>query len=344
MFWHPLFMAILLADIVALFLLLAVALTSWRTALYWQPESADSRQLTLESRVETASIQGRAALFLTLFSAILLVSGIANVFHEDIRGAMCGTGVCQAMAGAGGELILCTVLLLGVMLLWYELDKVNRKLVDMPLTEMNARLFLVIPPLAVFTLVQTYQAFANIQPHRPVDCCSIVYDQFQTPTQANSIAGLGDPWWIGAFAVLSLLLLCLGTAIYFSDATHPKKRLALAIVGCLWMPVAVLTLVNILSAYHYEVLHHHCPWCLLLPEHSLAGYPLYGAMGIVGMETLILLILPWMAKKNPHALGLALDRCFRGARRMIIAEIIFLIFAAGPAIVWWLRFGNWLTA
>ena len=343
MFWHPLFLAILSADIVALFLLLAVALTSLRTALYWQPESADSRQLSLESEVESASIQGRAAFWLVFFSVILLVSGIANVFHEDIRGAMCGTGVCQAMAGGGARPILCTGLLLGVMLLWYELDKVNRKLVDMPLTETNARLFLVIPPLAVLTLMQTYDAFANIQPHRPVDCCSIVYDQFQTLTHANSIAGLGDPWWIGAFVALSLLLLCLSTAMYFSDATHPKRRLALAIIGCLWMPVAALTLVNILSAYHYEVLHHHCPWCLLLPEHGLVGYPLYGAMGIIGMEALTLLILPRLTKQSPRAFSQALDRCLRGARRMIIAEIIFLIFAAGPAIVWWLRFGNWLT-
>ena len=48
---------------------------------------------------ETASILGRAAFWLFLFGAVLLLFGIANVFHEDIPGAMCGTGVCQAMAG-----------------------------------------------------------------------------------------------------------------------------------------------------------------------------------------------------------------------------------------------------
>jgi hypothetical protein len=343
MFWHPLFLAILLTDIVALFLLLAAALTSWRTVLYWDRESAGSRQLALESEVESASIQGRAAFWLVLFSALLLVSGIANVFHEDIRGAMCGTGVCQAMRGGGAKLILCNGLLLGVMLLWYELDKVNRKLADMPLTETNARLFLVIPPLSVLTLMQTWEAFSNIQPHRPVDCCSIVYDQFQSLTHASNIAGLGDPWWIGAFVALSLMLFGLGMTVCFSDASHPKRRLALAIVGWLWIPVAALTLVNILSAYHYEVLHHHCPWCLLLPEHSLVGYPLYGAMGIVGMETLTLFFLPRLTKQCPRAFSQALDRCLRGARHMIIAEIIFLIFSAGPAIFWWLRFGTWLT-
>ena len=282
MFWHPLLLAIISAEIVALLLLLAAALTSLRTALHWQPQSADSRQLSLEAEVEKASIQGRAAFWLFLFCAFLIVFGIANVFHEDIPGAMCGTGVCQAMAGGAAKLLLYTGLVLLLMQFWYELDRLNRMLVEMPLTEMNARIFLVILPVALLTLMQTYEAFAGIHPHRPVDCCAVVYDQFPTLKHASSIAGLDDPWWIGAFIVVSLALLCLSVAMNFSAAAHRKLRLALATTSWLWLPVAALTLVNVLSAYHYEVLQHHCPWCLFLPEHGLVGYPLYGAMWFIG--------------------------------------------------------------
>ena len=343
MFWHPLFLSIISTDIVALLLLLAVARTSFRTALYWQPNAADSRQLILEAAVENASVQGRAAFWLFLFAAILLVFGIANVFQENIPGAMCGTGVCQAMAGGGPKLFLYTGLLLLLMHLWYNLDKLNRSQVDMPLTESNARLFLVILPVAFLTLIQTYTAFANIQPYRPVDCCAIVYDQFKTLKHANSIFGLQDPWWIGSFIALSLALLGLGVAMGFTTAAPGNLRLTLAGISGLWLPVTALTLVNVLSAYHYEVLHHHCPWCLFLSEHGLVGYPLYGTMGVIGMEAFTMLGLPPMAGRHAFTLGQAVPRCRRGARRIIIAEMIFLIFAVGPALVWRLRFGTWLV-
>jgi hypothetical protein len=111
----------------------------------------------------------------------------------------------------------------------------------------------------------------------------------------------------------------------------------------LWLPVAALTLVNNLSAYHYEVLHHHCPWCLFLPEHRLVGYPLYGAMGLIGMEGLTIIILPQMVRENPQAFGHALDRCLRAAKRLTIAGAFFLIVALAPAIAWRLRFGVWMS-
>ena len=343
MYWHPLLLAVVSAQTVALLLLLAAGITSIRTALHWQPAAADRRQLALEAAAETASILGRAAFWLFLFAAILLVFGIANVFHEDIPGAMCGTGVCQAMAGGSTRLLLFSGTFLVVMGLWYEMDKLNRMQVNLPLTEFNARLFLVLPPVAVLTLLQTYDTFAGIQPQRAVDCCAVVYDQFPTLLQASSIVGIADAWWIGAFIFLSILLL--GFSVCTGPATVKNRRLrfALASLCMIWIPVAALTLVNILSAYHYEVLHHHCPWCLFLPEHNLVGYPLYGAMGLIGLEGLTIFILPQMVSENPHAYGHALDRCLLAARRLTIAGAFFLIFAFAPAIIWRLRFGVWMA-
>ena len=342
MYWHPLLLAVISAQTVALLLLLAAGVTSFRTTLHWQPAAADRRQLALEAAAETASILGRAAFWLFLFAAILLVFGIANVFHEDIPGAMCGTGVCQAMAGGSTRLLLFSGILLVVMRLWYEMDKLNRMQATIPLTKFNARFFLVVPPVAVLTLLQTYDTFAGIQPQRAVDCCAVVYDQFPTLLQAKSIAGIADAWWVGAFVFLSLLML--GLSVFMNPVTIKNQRLrfTLGLLCMLWVPVAALTLVNSLSAYHYEVLHHHCPWCLFLPEHSLVGYPLYGAMGLIGLEGLTIFILPQMVSENPQAYGHALDRCLGAARRLTIGGVFFLIFALGPAVAWRLRFGVWL--
>jgi len=343
MYWHPLLLAVISAQTVALFLLLAAGITSFRTTLHWQPAAADRRQLALEAAAETASILGRAAFWLFLFAAILLLFGIANVFHADIPGAMCGTGVCQAMAGGSTRLLLFSGILLVAMRLWYEMDNLNRMQATLPLTKFNARFFLVVPAVAVLTLLQTYDTFAGIQPQRAVDCCAVVYDQFPTLLQAKSIAGVADAWWVGTFVFLSLLML--GLSVFMNPVTIKNQRLrfTLGLLCLLWMPVAALTLVNNLSAYHYEVLHHHCPWCLFLPEHSLVGYPLYGAMGLIGLEGLTIFILPQMVSENPQAYGHALDRCLRAARRLTIGGVFFLIFALGPAVIWRLRFGVWLT-
>ena len=343
MYWHPLLLAVISAQTVGLLLVLAAGLTSIRTAVHWQPAVADRRQLALEADAETASILGRAAFWLFLFAAVLLIFGIANVFHEDIPGAMCGTGVCQAMAGRSTALLLFNGILLAVMRLWYEMDKLNRRQATIPLTNFIGRFFLIAPPVAVLTLGQTIETFAGIRPQRAVDCCAVVYDQFPTLLQAKSIFGIADAWWVAAFSILSIVVL--GLAVFTNTATakNQKRRFTLGLLCLLWIPVAALTLVNHLSAYHYEVLHHHCPWCLFLPEHRLVGYLLYGAMGLIGMEGLTILMLPRLVSENPQAHGHALERCLRAARRLKISTALFLIFALAPAIIWRLRFGVWLS-
>ncbi len=344
MFWHPLLLAVISSQFMALILLLAACPTWLNTALNWDPLVADHGQLSLETRAEGASILGRAAFGLSLFAGGLLVFGIANIFHEDIPGAMCGTGVCQAMAADGStRLLLYTGLLILLMKLWHELDKLNRTLPEMPLTQISARLFLTIPVVALLTLKQTYQAFAGIRPNQPVDCCAVVYDQFSTMEQATTLFGLGDRVWLTAFSVLSILLLILSVALGVSRVDRPRARSALAVVTGLWLPVAALVLVNVLSAYHYQVLHHHCPWCLFLAEHRLVGYPLYGAMAIIGMEGFTLVMLPPLVKHDTGVYQMAVDRARRAATKITLAQLLFLIIAVVPAIVWRLRHGVWMS-
>ncbi len=344
MFWHPLFLAVISSQFMALLLLLAACPAWLNTALNWDPLVADHQQLSLETKAEGASILGRAAFGLSLFSGVLLVFGIANIFHEDIPGAMCGTGVCQAMSADGStRLLLYNGLLIMLMKLWYELDKLNRMLAQMPLTQISARLFLTIPVVATLTLKQTYDSFAGIRPNQPVDCCAVVYDQFSTIEQATSIFGLGDRMWLIAFIVLNTLLLIVSVALSVSRIDRPWERSALAAITWLWLPVAALILVNVLSAYHYEVLHHHCPWCLFLPEHHLVGYPLYGGMAFIGMEGLTLFILPLFVKHDTGIYAIALNLGRQAAKKIAMAQLLFLIIAVLPAIVWRLRYGVWMS-
>ena len=64
---------------------------------------------------------------------------------------------------------------------------------DLPLTAKNARLFLMLAPVALLTLIQSFQSFAAIVPYQPVDCCAVVYDQFRNVQQAEGIIFLSTP-------------------------------------------------------------------------------------------------------------------------------------------------------
>ena len=342
MFWHPLHLAITAVDIVAALLMLVAATSAFRAAAGWRPTAADRRQMALEAEMESAAILGRWVRGLLLFSFFLLVFGIANLYPETISGAMCGTGVLQAMNTGGRKMLLFRLLLLLLLQLWFELDALNRVQAEAPLTETAARMFLAIPPVAALALFQTHDAFAGLDPYRPVDCCAAVYDRFRSLQQAETLFGIGDGWWVTVFGVLSLLVIGLSVAVRFSANRRRRFRAGLAAASLLWLPVAALTLVRVLSAYHYGVLHHHCPWCLFLPEHNLVGYPLYGAMAVIGMEGMVVVALPRLVASHRRSSTLAAERCRRAGMRMIAAMAIFLMLSVLPAIVWRLRYGVWM--
>ena len=75
----------------------------------------------------------------------------------------------------------------------------------------------------------------------------------------------------------------------------------------------------------------------------MTGYPLYGAVWIILIEGAAILILPRLVSNGSPIHKQALKRCLQAARRITIAEIVFLIFALMPAIAWRIRFGVWLS-
>ena len=343
MIWHPLLLAIITVDVVTGLLTLSIVANAFRIALYWNPASSDRDQIALEGRAEVAGILGRWVLILLLFSGFLLVAGISNVFHQVIPGAMCGTGVLQALGDSGRKMLLYRGLWVTAMLFWYEMDTLNRMDRGCPLTAFNARLFLAATPLAVPALIGSVGAFNAVNPHQPVDCCAVVYDQFRSLADARSAVGISDEFWLGAFLILSILLAGLALCVRFSGAKGPRLRGILALTSVVWLPVAAVTLVNILSAYYYGVLHHHCPWCLFLPQYNFVGYPLFGALAVITVEGLLVFFLPlWAVKGEKRLLSPALQRSSRACNRMLAAFSIFMLLACLPPLIWRFRHGVWM--
>jgi hypothetical protein len=204
-------------------------------------------------------------------------------------------------------------------------------------------LLLLALPVAVLAFVQSVSATFKVDMHRPVDCCAVVYDQYRTLSEAQSISGLSDGFWLTAWVSLSILLLFLGLLVRRSATALSLKRTGLlAATAAIWVPVAAITLTDILSAYHYGVLQHRCPWCLFLPQHRAVGFPLFGALAVIGFEGLTAFLLPAAVKNDPQMLPSAFKRSRIAAGRMLLALCVFLFLTVMPPLFWQLRFSVWI--
>lgn len=338
MIWHPLLVAMVALHALGLASLAGASVTAVRLLIGWDPGSAQAAQLRLERSSEAASLLARASLVLFACAFMVLVAAVASALPILIPGAMCGTGVLQAMRGEGGKAIALQVAALLIMVVWSVLDRLDRSRPDSPLATACARVILVSMAAQGAASLQILDAILALQPHRPVDCCSIIYGRSMAP-------GSGTPWFdgpfvlvlAGALACVVLLLAPLVRRRSGAPAAYLMSSMALAFV-----PVAALALVRVLAAYRYEVLSHACPWCLFLPEHGFAGYPLFGALALVAIEAVALATAQGVARFSPALAVAARRRVRQAALRITLATLAFAIYATWPALAWRIRFGAWM--
>lgn len=343
MIWHPLLLSVLTMDLLGAVFLSAAALSALQIAGGWSPQSPGESQIALERKAETASIQGRIAAFLLLLATLVLVIGITGVLPRVVPGAMCGTGVLQATGGAGGRAIALRGLALGLLAAWHLLDRLNRSRPDSPLATAAARALLLATPAVFLALYDTIRAILWLDVHRPVDCCSVIYDQVQAASQAGGGSPLPEAYGIWGLAAGGAVILLLGIGMWRSRG-NPGTRIAglVALAALLWIPVAAAALVRTLAAYHYGVLQHRCPWCLFLPEHGLVGYPLFGALILVAVEAGASLVCSIVGERVSALAPETRRRCRAAGLRMTLGTAFFLALSGLPPILWRLRFGVWM--
>jgi len=344
MIWHPAAIAIWVGDLLGFALLASAGATAFQVVLHWSPTEASRSQLTLERNAEAASLRSRWALFLFGFSSAILLLGICQWFANLVPGAMCGTGVIQSMGADAAPALFFRGLLLWLLLLWNLLEALNRKRPDQPISRLNARLLLAAVPVCLLAVGNTYRSLQQVGLHQPVNCCAVVYDQFHRLEDAQRTAGISDPIWLSAFWILTGLLAAAALWVRYPPGGRAMSKSPswLAALSVLWIPVAAVTLVNILAAYHYEVLQHHCPWCLFLAEHGMVGYPLYGCLAVIAYEASLIWVLPKIACRFPVFDRHARQRQKSAAGRLLLALTVFLVLSGLPPVLWRLRYGVWI--
>jgi hypothetical protein len=341
MITHPLALVVGGLDLAVLGLTLGAAPVALRVVVDWNPALADAGQLRLEGQAEAAAAAFRWAAGCAILAGTLLVAGIGLWLPGVVPGAMCGTGVIQATGAMGIQAL--TLRLVGVLALtvWQTVDALNHRLPEDGLTALSGRLQLVALPALVLGAVETQRALAALDGLSPVDCCVVLYDQAAAGRSAAQ--AVSDGWWLAAFGLLSLVLLAMvarGARAWHTASGAYARLLALAAAG--WSLTAYQALTGVLAAYHYQVLQHRCPWCLLLPVHGGIGFPLYACLLAVALEAAAgaaaMTVGPQLPDLAPHALG----RFRRACRRIAAAALVFMLLAAYPALHWRLRHGLWL--
>lgn len=337
---HPLVFGIALLDVLALGLLFAGALRAEPVVRGWTPGSASAEQLKLERGMEAASLFGRGGAVVLALSTVALVLAVASVLPTLVPGAMCGTGVIEATEGLGGRALTVRALTLLLLSGWFALDRLDRAAPRAPLAQIVALALLVCAPMAVWGVVDTARALWSLDTHGAVDCCAALYSEM-AGAAAEGGAGYG-PTALLAFGAGGALVIALGSWLGLRPRARGPAAYAFAALGLTWTPLAGWVLVTRLAAYHYEVLAHHCPWCLFLPEHGAVGYVLFGALGLLALESAAAAAARFAARAAPELERVAAARIQRAGRRSAVAVAIFLAVAVGPALSWYWRFGVWM--
>ncbi len=345
MITHPLNLAVLTCDAATVLLLLMAAVSCLRIVTGWRTGDATREQLRLERRSEAVSLQGRLALSTLLLGTVVYVVSVSSALPAIVPGAMCGTGVVQATGGLAARALALRFVALWLLVVWSRYDDLDRSAPTAPLGTTPARLLLLATPVGVLAGLDTASALASLDVHAPVDCCAIVYDQVAPSLGGAGTMVVSDTFLIWATWILGVLLFC--SALLVWRGRGPLRgtlsSALLAGLALLWAPLAAVALVRVFSAYHYGVLHHHCPWCLFLALHHWVGFPFFGALAVVLLDGTGPLIAARVTASVPQVSARAILTARRSARRVVLALILFALLSGLPALLWRLRHGVWIT-
>jgi hypothetical protein len=340
---HPLLTATLIADTLALIVATGAALSAAQVVLHWSPGDTSRRQLKLQYQQEAWSLATAMAAWVYLAAGFLLIGTLTNILPGLVPGAMCGTGVLQSCTPHGHRMLFLRLIATVGFFCWQRMETLNRSDPLAPLTRVNARILLVLLPILWVSHAQTLQALTGLDTRTPVDCCTALYDRVAAGPITQPHTGflrLAMPWVFGA---ASVGLLCFTwTTRLTADRQALQSASRVALVAVVWLVSGIVTLVRFLAPYHYEVLHHYCPWCFFLPAHRGVGFPLLVSWGLVAVEACAIWAMVKAHSIHPAALPASDALMRRSRRRLILGATGFVVLAAAPAVWWRWQYGLWI--
>ena len=342
MIWHPLVWAFWAAAVAGSLLYSAAALRAMDVAANWTPMQADKGQLRRERHAETAALLAHGSLVCLAAAAFMGLTGIALVWQRIVPGAMCGTGVLQAMGIVGPRAMLFWGVALILLFGWRVMDGLDDHHPQGVLIPTGARLLITAAPFILLALVHSWQALMRIDSAPPVSCCAAVYDQILSNASESTIRVklTSAALWISLAGSVVLPVSALVAATPRIPGLITGGIIAAMAIG--WSVLAAVCVKQVWSAYYYEVLSHPCPWCLFLPDYHGAGFFIFACLALVTLEGVAFWVADHTGKKYAILAGPAGHRRRQAAWRIMSGIILFSILTLGPAMAWRWRTGVWM--
>lgn len=343
MTWHPLTLTVWLLLALSWLIYLPLAGRVIAVLPRWRPGEGDADQLRNERRMEAVDFYGRWVLALQAAAAVLLVAGISNVWPAYVPGAMCGTGVLQAMGITGKQSLIYSIGVVGVLYGWRVLQRLEAFHSRGMLTVRNARFFLLAAPLMVLQGIAWADAVASAGGSPPVNCCAVVYARAGGEV-SGAIAGTDNGlWWTLICLIGALALAGWGGWQWRRSRTASRWVIAVVAAGtCGWLWTSLVALKTGVAPHIYQVLAHPCPWCLFLPEHGAVGYVYFGLLAWIAANSMTVGVVGMTATPVSELAAAVARLCRRAGFRLMTGAVVFAAAVVWPVVWWRLRFGAWL--
>jgi hypothetical protein len=344
--WHPVALAIWLMLGISWLLYWPAAVRIIAILPRWQPMDSGAEQIRRERYMEVFVFQGRWVMILIALVAVLLVVGISNPWSDLVPGAMCGTGVLQALGAAGHQALIYHVVAVGILYAWFVIQGLDANHPRGRLTAGNARIFLLAAPLQALGGLSWYRAFDAIGSSPPVSCCAVVYARAGSDAALNLLPMSSGVFWLAACLAGALMVAILG-AWHWRRTLRIRKgpTLVVTTVVFFWALTSVMALKIGVTPYIFQVLHHPCLWCLFLPEHNSVGFAYFGLLAMVVAEAIAMGAVGKTTSEISDAWidPAAIRRCRQAGFRIMLGAGLFAIIVLWPILAWRVRYGVWLT-
>ena len=276
MIWHPLSVSIILLDLVTFAILLISTPALFRFLLLWQSGDPAENNLNLENRFKRAAFQNSLGFRISFFSTFLFFMGVSSIFPSQIPGAMCGTGVMQALGTGGYRILVLRIGVLALFALFSHFRRFSLKTATDPFKKTSARILLLLLPAMFLLLWETIKGLTHMNTVQPVSCCSAMLNHLNSTPVSRSF--MWDSWldWLSRWGALVLCLVLIALQVF------QKKRKWIQIpLALLWSLSSYPFLTKHVLPYQYGVPEHHCIWCAFKLQYFCLGYLLLGAVIMV---------------------------------------------------------------
>lgn len=342
--WHPLTLALWLTESLSWCVYFGAVWRVLAVLSEWQPSVNSESQLQREHALELVVYQGRWTMGLQIVALVLLIAGISNVWPALVPGAMCGTGVLQAMGPDGWQTIAFHLLTLFGFICWRVVVVIDRADPLSPMALLQARLLLLIAPCLFWSGVTLWRALSAIQGAAPVNCCAAVYGRVAGGWLSSGwLSELSSREWLSAGLIGSMILLGWAARQWRHPESGISRSIFLALpLTAFWACSAEMGLRFGVGPYVYQVLQHPCPWCFFLSEHRYIGIVLFGLPLLVITECAAAMTAAGVARRYPSLSMQANERASRAGLYVLVCTVFLLLIAATPVLLWRSRFGGWI--